>query len=34
MDLGLKEIGVVIGSAVIPLLAGEIQKKIRFRKNK
>lgn len=34
MDLGLKEIGVVLGSAVIPLLAGEIQKKIRFRKNK
>ena len=34
MDLGLKEIAVVLGSALIPLVAGEIQKKVRFRKNK
>ncbi|MCI5642964.1 MAG: calcium-translocating P-type ATPase, SERCA-type [Peptoniphilus sp.] len=34
MDLGPREIAVVLGSAVIPLLAGEIQKKVRFRKNK
>ena len=34
MDLGPKEIAVVLGSALIPLVAGEIQKKVRFRKNK
>ena len=32
MDLGPKEIGVVLGSALIPLVAGEIQKKVRFKK--
>ena len=32
MDLGPREIAVVIGSALIPLVAGEIQKKVRFRK--
>lgn len=34
MDLGPREIAVVLGSSVIPLVAGEIQKKVRFRKNK
>lgn len=34
MDLGPKEIGVVLGSSIIPLIAGEIQKKVRFNKNK
>ena len=34
MDLGPREIAVVIGSSLIPLVAGEIQKKVRFRKNK
>lgn len=34
MDLGPREIAVVLGSALIPLVAGEIQKKVRFRKNK
>lgn len=34
MDLGPREIAVVLGSAVIPLLAGEIQKKVRFKKDK
>ncbi|MFR6449280.1 MAG: cation-translocating P-type ATPase, partial [Peptoniphilus grossensis] len=34
MDLGPKEIAVVLGSSVIPLVAGEIQKKVRFKKNK
>ena len=32
MDLGPKEIAVVLGSALIPLVAGEIQKKVRFKK--
>lgn len=32
MNLGPKEIGVVLGASVIPLVAGEIQKKLRFRK--
>ncbi|MBM7549914.1 cation-translocating P-type ATPase [Peptoniphilus gorbachii] len=32
MDLGPREIAVVIGSALIPLVAGEIQKKVRFKK--
>lgn len=32
MDLGPKEIAVVLGSALIPLVAGEIQKKLRFKK--
>ena len=32
MDLGPKEIGVVLGSSLIPLVAGEIQKKVRFKK--
>lgn len=32
MDLGPKEIGVVLGASVIPLVAGEIQKKVRFKK--
>lgn len=31
MNLGPKEIGVVIGSSLIPVVAGEIQKKIRFK---
>lgn len=34
MDLGPREIAVVLGSALIPLVAGEIQKKVRFKKNK
>ena len=34
MDLGPREIAVVLGSSVIPLVAGEIQKKVRFKKNK
>lgn len=34
MDLGPREIAVVLGSALIPLIAGEIQKKVRFKKNK
>lgn len=34
MDLGPREIVVVLGSALIPLVAGEIQKKVRFKKNK
>ena len=32
MDLGPREIAVVLGSALIPLVAGEIQKKVRFKK--
>lgn len=32
MDLGPREIAVVLGSSVIPLVAGEIQKKVRFKK--
>lgn len=32
MDLGPKEIAVVLGSSLIPLVAGEIQKKLRFKK--
>ena len=32
MDLGPREIGVVLGSSLIPLVAGEIQKKVRFKK--
>ena len=32
MDLGPKEIAVVLGSSLIPLVAGEIQKKVRFKK--
>ena len=34
MDLGPREIAVVLGSSLIPLVAGEIQKKVRFRKKK
>ena len=34
MDLGPREIAVVLGSSLIPLVAGEIQKKVRFKKNK
>ena len=32
MDLGPREIAVVLGSSLIPLVAGEIQKKVRFKK--
>ena len=32
MDLGPREIAVVLGSALIPLVAGEIQKKVKFKK--